>query len=90
MPQSIKIPKWYHKFTNGDEFVEVNASNVDSAIAELFLRFPALKNEMTDSNGALRRFVNLYVNGQDIRFLNNQQTPLKDGDSIIIIPPILD
>jgi len=90
MTQYIQIPQCYRKFTNGDDFVEVNAANVEAAIIDLLSRFTELKKEMTDDHGALRRFVNVYVNKEDLRFLQNRQTPLKDGDEIIIVPPILD
>src|SRR2546428_655618 len=57
-------------------------------IAELQIRYPGIKERLLDETGAVRRFVNVYVNEEDIRFLQNQQTKLNDGDEISIIPAI--
>ena len=61
---------------------------VGAAIAELQSRYPGIKERLLDDTGAVRRFVNVYVNEEDIRFLDNQQTPIKDGDEVSIIPAI--
>jgi len=66
----------------------VNATTIDEAIAELQARYPGFKERLLDDAGVVRRFVNVYVNEEDIRFLQNQQTKLKDGDEISIIPAI--
>jgi molybdopterin synthase sulfur carrier subunit len=68
--------------------VEVDAATIADAITELQTRFPGIKERLVDESGAVRRFVNVYVNEEDIRFLQNQQTALKDGDEISIIPAI--
>ena len=88
MPKKIRIPTPLRKLTNGEELVEVDAANVGAAIVELQSRFPGIKERLVDDNGEVRRFVNVYVNEEDIRFLQNQQTPLKDGDEVSIIPAI--
>jgi molybdopterin synthase sulfur carrier subunit len=74
--------------TNNEELVEVKAGTVGAAIAELQTRFPGIQERLLDETGAVRRFVNVYVNEEDIRFLENQQTPIKDGDEVSIIPAI--
>jgi len=68
--------------------VEVDAATIADAITELQTRFPGIKERLVDDSGAVRRFVNVYVNEEDIRFLQNQDTVLKDGDEISIIPAI--
>ena len=88
MPKKVRIPTPLRKLTNSDELVEVNASTVGEVIAELQSRFPGIQERLVDEKGEVRRFVNVYVNEEDIRFLNNQLTPLKDGDEISIIPAI--
>ena len=88
MGKKVRIPTPLRKLTNGEELIEVNAPTVGSAIAELQARFPGIKERLVDEQGEVRRFVNVYVNEEDIRFLQNQQTPLKDGDEISIIPAI--
>lgn len=88
MAKTVRIPTPLRKLTNNEEVVEVNGSTIDEAIAELQTRFPGFKERLLDDSGAVRRFVNVYVNEEDIRFLQNQQTQLKDGDEISIIPAI--
>jgi molybdopterin synthase sulfur carrier subunit len=84
----VRIPTPLRKLTNNEELVEVNASSVGAAITELQSRYPGIKERLVDETGAIRRFVNVYVNEEDIRFLQNQDTPLQNGDEISIIPAI--
>ena len=88
MPTKVRIPTPLRKLTNNEEMVEVSAGTVGGAITELQSRYPGIKERLVDENGVVRRFVNVYVNEEDIRFLQNQQTPLKDGDELSIIPAI--
>jgi molybdopterin synthase sulfur carrier subunit len=88
MSKKIRIPTPLRKLTNEAEIVEVDAATIGAAILELQTRYPGIKERLMDDNGEVRRFVNVYVNEEDIRFLQNQQTPLKDGDEISIIPAI--
>ena len=84
----VRIPTPLRKLTNNEELVEVNAASVGAAITELQTRYPGIKERLVDETGAIRRFVNVYVNEEDIRFLQNQETPLKGNDEISIIPAI--
>ena len=88
MAVKVRIPTPLRKLTNDQELVEVKATTVGDAIGELQGQFPGIKERLVDETGAVRRFVNVYVNEEDIRFLQNQQTPLKDGDEVSIIPAI--
>jgi molybdopterin synthase sulfur carrier subunit len=88
MPVKVRIPTPLRKLTNEEELVQVDASTVAAAIAQLQRKFPGIQERLVDESGAVRRFVNVYVNEEDIRFLQNQETPLKDGDEISIIPAI--
>ena len=88
MTAKVRIPTPLRKLTNNEEVVEVNASTVGDAIIELQSRYPGIKERLLDDQGAVRRFVNVYVNEEDIRFLQNQETPVKSGDEISIIPAI--
>ena len=88
MSAKIRIPTPLRKLTNDEELVEVDAATIADAINELQTRFPGIKERLLDDTGAVRRFVNVYVNEEDIRFLQNQDTALKDGDEISIIPAI--
>ncbi|MDB6122501.1 MAG: MoaD family protein [Pedosphaera sp.] len=88
MAKKIRIPTPLRKLTNNEEIVEVEAITIGAAIVELQSRYPGIKERLIDESGEVRRFVNVYVNEEDIRFLQNQQTPLKDGDEVSIIPAI--
>jgi molybdopterin synthase sulfur carrier subunit len=88
MPTKVLIPTPLRKLTNNEESVEVNAKNIGEAITELQARFPGIQERLVDEKGEVRRFVNVYVNEEDIRFLKNRETPLKDGDEVSIIPAI--
>ena len=88
MPKKVRIPTPLRKLTNNEELVEINAANIGDAITELQTRFPGIAERLVDEKGEVRRFVNVYVNEEDIRFLKNSETPLKDGDEISIIPAI--
>ena len=88
MPVNVRIPTPLRKLTNELDVVEVAAGTNASAILELQAKFPGIKDRLIDETGQVRRFVNVYVNEEDIRFLKNQDTPLKDGDEVSIIPAI--
>ena len=88
MAQKVRIPTPLRKLTNNEEVVEVSAATIGDAISELQTRYPGIKERLVDESGAVRRFVNVYVNEEDIRFLQNQETPLKGTDEISIIPAI--
>jgi molybdopterin synthase sulfur carrier subunit len=88
MPVQVRIPTPLRKLTHNEELVQIQATTVGDAIVELQSRYPGIRERLLDEQGTVRRFVNVYVNEEDIRFLQNQQTPLKDGDEISIIPAI--
>ena len=88
MSKNVRIPTPLRKLTNNEELVQVNAATIGEAITELQSRFPGIAERLIDEKGGVRRFVNVYVNEEDIRFLQNKSTPLKDGDEISIIPAI--
>jgi molybdopterin synthase sulfur carrier subunit len=88
MAKKVRIPTPLRKLTNNEEIIEVDSGTIGDAISELQSRYPGIKERLIDDKGEVRRFVNVYVNEEDIRFLQNQDTPLKDGDEISIIPAI--
>lgn len=88
MAVQIRIPNPLRSLTNDAEVVEVEASTIGGAIEALQARFPGIKERLVDEAGEVRRFVNVYINEEDIRFLQNQDSPLKDGDEVSIIPAI--
>lgn len=88
MSVNIRIPTPLRKLTLEQEVVHVQPGTVGSAFSELQVQFPGIQERLLDENGQVRRFVNVYVNEEDIRFLQNNDTPLKDGDEVSIIPAI--
>lgn len=75
MPTKVRIPTPLRQLTGGEELVTVTAANVGAAIAEMQAKYPGIKDRLLDDKGEVRRFVNVYVNEEDIRFLQNQATP---------------
>ncbi len=88
MPVTVKIPTPLRKFTTGAESVQAEGANVGAILTDLETRHHGLRERLCDEQGKVRRFVNLYVNGEDIRFMQQLDTPVKDGDDIAIVPAI--
>ena len=88
MTVRVRIPTPLRSATDGVAEVAVDSPDVGSAIGELEQRYPDMKGRIRGEDGALRRFVNLYVNGEDVRFLSGLQTTLKAGDELSIIPAV--
>jgi len=88
MPALIRIPAPLRGLTHNLAEVDVPAATVGEALDALEARHGGIKARICDDGGNVRRFVNVYVNDDDIRFLQNLDTPLKDGDLVSIIPAI--
>ncbi len=84
----VRIPTPLRPLTKGQGEVEANGTNVGEMIEHLNTSHPGLKDRLCDEKGELRRFVNVYVNEEDIRFLKGKETLLKDGDEVSIVPAI--
>ena len=88
MPISVRIPTPLRKFTGGAESVTASGGTVAAVVQDIEGRHPGLKERICDDAGKVRRFVNLYVNGEDIRFLSSLDTPVKEGDEVTILPAV--
>jgi molybdopterin synthase sulfur carrier subunit len=88
MPVIVRIPTPLLSLTNGQREVEAEGRNILELIEDLERRYPGLKERLCDEQGNLRRFINFFVNDEDIRFLDNEKTSLKDGDVVSIVPAI--
>ena len=88
MAVSVLIPTPLQKFTNDEATAELEATSVDGLLDALENRYPGIKGRLCDEAGKLRRFLNVYVNSEDIRFLDNQTTALSDGDEVSIVPAV--
>lgn len=88
MPVVVRIPTPLRKFTAGQAEVEVSGRTVGEVLDNLYDTHCEFRTRICDESGQLRRFVNLYLNDEDIRFLSNLDTPVKDGDRLSIVPSI--
>ena len=88
MPVMVRIPTPLQRLTNGQGEVTCEGTTVSELLANLETRYPGIKERICDEQGKLRRFVNVFVNEEDIRFLKGDQTAVKDGDDVSIIPAI--
>jgi sulfur-carrier protein len=88
MPVRVLIPTPLQRLTDNQAEVVVDGGDVREVIGSLESKFPGMKARLCDENGVLRRFVNIYINEEDIRFLRGEATSLKDGDEVSIVPAI--
>jgi molybdopterin synthase sulfur carrier subunit len=84
----VRIPQPLRNLTGDKSTVETAGANLNDAIAHLDASFPGIRDRIMDETGQLRRFVNVYVNGDDVRFINGLGTDLKDGDEVSIVPAV--
>jgi molybdopterin synthase sulfur carrier subunit len=88
MPVLVRIPTPLRSITKGSAEVQAKGDTVEGLVADLERQFPGLKERLMDESGELRRFINIYVNEEDIRFLQSKKTALKEGDHVSIVPAI--
>ena len=84
----VRIPTPPRKYTGGAEAVQADGATVAAIVADLDKRHPGIRDRICDESGAVRRFVNIFVNGEDIRFLQNLDTAVKAGDEVSVVPAI--
>lgn len=87
MAVNVHIPTPLRQHTQGRDVVSTQGSTVKEVLDDLGRQFPEITQRLFD-NGQVRRFVNVYVNDEDIRYLSNLDTPVKEGDSVSIIPAV--
>lgn len=88
MSVKVLIPTPLQKFTNNQATLECGGSNVAELLESLEQSCPGIKSRLCDEQGQPRRFLNLYVNSEDIRFLEGTETALKEGDEVSIVPAV--
>ena len=88
MPNTIRIPTPMRKLTNDQELVQASGANVGELIEDLEKTFPGIKERLCDQDGNVRRFVNIFLNDEDIRFLGGESYAFQDGDEVMLIPSI--
>jgi molybdopterin synthase sulfur carrier subunit len=84
----VRIPTPLRTVTKGSAEVRADGDTVDALVEDLERQFPGLKERLVDESGELRRFINIYVNEEDIRFLQGRETVVKEGDQVSIVPAI--
>jgi molybdopterin synthase sulfur carrier subunit len=84
----LRIPTPLRQYTDGVKQIDVQADTVGQAVEHLAQTYPALRTHLFSEAGELRAFVNLFLNDEDVRFLQGKDTPLKDGDKLMIVPSI--
>jgi molybdopterin synthase sulfur carrier subunit len=88
MPVTVKIPAQLRAAAEGTSEAHLEGDTVQEVLDGLFDRFADLRERISDEDGSLRRFVNVYLSGEDIRFLDGLQTPVPDGAELTILPAV--
>lgn len=88
MTIEVRVPTILRKHTDGERAVKAEGSTLRELIDDLDSRHPGLRDAVLDDAGELHRFLNLYLNDEDVRFLGSLQTPVKDGDIVSILPAV--
>ena len=88
MPVQVRIPTVFRRFTDGRSVVEVQPGSIDELIEQLDAAFPGIKEQVKTPEGELHRFVNVYVNDEDARYLKQLETQVTDGDTVSLLPSV--
>lgn len=88
MPITVQIPTALRRHTSGISSIECGATNLNELFSDLSEKFPELKPHLRDEKGQVRRFLNIYVNEEDIRFLGGPDYAFKEGDEVLLVPSI--
>jgi molybdopterin synthase sulfur carrier subunit len=88
MSVTVKIPTPLRGLTGDQDKVDAQGATLSALVEELEGSFPGMRERLCDDDGGLRRFVNVYVNGEDVRFLQGLETALGDGDEVSIVPAV--
>lgn len=88
MPVQVRIPAPLRKLTGNRDEIEASGTNIQEVLENLDKQFPGMKEKLYNEDGTLKRFVNIYINKKDIRFMEGEKTIVKEGDEVAIIPAI--
>ncbi|MGA8248817.1 MAG: MoaD/ThiS family protein [Nocardioides sp.] len=87
MPVEVRIPTILRTYTGGEKAVDATGSSLSALIDDLEAQHPGLKDRLVE-NGDLRRFVNVYVNDEDVRFIGGLEAPISEGDQVVVLPAV--
>lgn len=88
MTVNVRIPTQLRTLTQGVSEISVSGATVGEALADLGAQFPSLQDRIFDESGAIRRFVNVFLADEDVRFLDGAETPISEGQIISIVPAV--
>ncbi len=88
MSIKVVLPTAFTRHTDGKKQLDSTAANLPALLTEIDATFPALATQIKDENGKLRKFINIYINDEDIRFLGGDSYAFQDGDEVMLIPSI--
>jgi molybdopterin synthase sulfur carrier subunit len=88
MPVEVRIPTMMREDAGGQATVHANGGTVGEVLEDLVLQFPRLRGKLTNDDGTLHKFVNVYVNDEDVRYLERLDTKVNDGDEVAILPAV--
>lgn len=88
MPVEVKIPTVFRKFTDGEPVVELDPGTIGELVDQLDRRYPGMKGQLLTEGGQLHRFVNVYVNDEDARYLDKLETRVAEGDTVSLLPSV--
>lgn len=84
----VRVPQPLRRLTKGQSTVQLSAATIGQSLDAMEKAYPGIKERIVDPTGALHRFVNIYINGEDVRFLQGMETKVKDADEISIVPAV--
>jgi sulfur-carrier protein len=88
MAIEVRIPTILRTYTGGEKAVNADGANLNALIESLDANHPGIKGRLLEDNGELRRFVNIYINDEDVRFIGSLDAELSDGDQVVILPAV--
>jgi sulfur-carrier protein len=88
MAVQVKVPTILRTYTGGAKAVEASGDTLDALLADLDANHEGLRGRLIADDGSLHRFVNIYINNEDVRFLGSLEAPVKDGDTVTILPAV--
>lgn len=88
MPVEVRIPTVFRKFTGNESVVSVEGSTIGELLEQIEARYPGFKEQLMSEDGQLHRFVNVYVNDEDARYLDKLDTEVSEGDTVSLLPSV--
>ena len=88
MSATVKIPTPLRKLTNNETSVDAVGKTIEQIVESLDSAYPGIRERLIDDNGDLRHFVNIYLNGEDIRYIDGLKSPVSDNDELSIVPAV--